>query len=202
MPQFLSLRFFCVTCRTIGCNRLVYSHCLMTLHALSVVSGHQSRFERILLVERPAVTACTTRRLFRRRAVVVTSLANRTLFAVKVIRQFVIFDVVKQRVNYFSMRKFHRLIFIRQSLDDHGFRYILRIIGFCDGLPGLQNSGSHFSLFFHLNLTGDQGCRNHVTIQAGCRTLLAFFFKRRMATGTGTVVQFAFMAPDTALVDI
>ena len=40
----------------------------------------------------------TTGRFFRWRTVVVAALANRTLFVVKEIRQFVVLDVIEQRV--------------------------------------------------------------------------------------------------------
>ena len=160
----------------------------MALHTLPVVGSHQSGFERVLFIKGPAVAARTIGWFFRRRAVVVTALANRTLFVVKEIRQFVIFDVIKQCVNNFTMGKFYRFILIRQGRDDDGLRNILVIISYRNGITGLKGFGSQPFRLCRLNLIGDPGCRNHMAIYTGVSTLLALFFKGRVTAGTALFI--------------
>ena len=71
----------------------------------------------------------------------VAALANRTLFVVKEIRQFVVLDVIEQRVDNFTMGKLDRFILIRQGLDDDGLWYFLVILGDRNGLAGAEGFG-------------------------------------------------------------
>ncbi len=159
----------------------------MAFHTLPVIGGHQSGFERVLFIKGSAVAAHTIGRFFRCRAVVVTALANRTLFVVKEIRQFVIFYVVEQCVDNFAMGKLHRLILIRQGFDDNSLRDFLVIIGYGNGLPGAKGFGGQHSLLCRLDLIGDPGCWNHMAIYTGVGTLLALFFKGRVTAGAALI---------------
>ena len=160
----------------------------MAFHALSVIGSHQPGLERVLRIKGPAVAAHTIGRFFRCRAVVMATLANRALFVVKIIRQFVIFDVIEQCIDNFTVRKLYRFILIRQGLDRDSLRYFLVIIGHRNGLTGFKGCGGHHFLRCRLNLMGDPGCWNHVAIFAGSCPLLALFFKGRVAAGTGLLI--------------
>ena len=130
----------------------------------------------------------TIGRFFRGRAVVVTALANRTLFVVKEIRQFVIFDVIEQGVNNFTMGKLYRFILIRQGFDDDRLRYFLVIISYGNGLPGAKGFGGQHFFLCRLSLIGEPGWWNYVAIHTGCGTLLALFFKGRVTAGTALII--------------
>ena len=160
----------------------------MAFHTLPVISRHQSGFKRVLGVKGPAVAADTIGWFFRRRAVVVTALADRALFMVKEIRQFVIFYIIEQCVDNFAMGKFYRFILIRQSLDDDRLRNILVIINCGNGITGFKGLGGQPFLLLLLNLIGNPGCWHHVAICTGGSTLLALFFKGRMAPGTDRLI--------------
>ena len=155
----------------------------MAFHTLPVIGRHQSGLERVLLVKRPAVAAPTSGRLFRCRAVVVAALTNRTFFVVKIIRQFVIFYVVEQCVDNFTVRKLYRFILIHQCVDGDGLRYFLVIISYGNGLTGFKGFGGHHFLLCRLKLMGDPGWWNHVAIFAGGGALLTLFFKGRVTAG-------------------
>ena len=86
----------------------------MAFHALPVIGGHQARFEGIFLVKRSAVTAAAFGRVFGYRTVVMATLAERALLAMKIFGQFIILNIIKQRVHYFAVRKFDRFIFLGQ----------------------------------------------------------------------------------------
>jgi hypothetical protein len=131
-----------------------------------------------------------------------TALANRALFVVKEIRQLVIFYVIKQCVNDLTMGKLDRFILIRQGVDDDGLRYFLVIIGDGNGLPGAEYFGGQFHFLCRLSLIGEPGGWNHVAIHTGCGTLLALFFKGRVASGTAFIIQFGFVTPHTALIHL
>ena len=130
----------------------------------------------------------TTRRFFRWRAVVVAALANRTLFVVKEIRQLVILNVVEQCVNNLTMGKLYRFILIRQGLHDDGLGYFLVIISDRNGFPGAEGFGGQLHYLCRLSLIGEPGWWNHVAIHTGCGTLLALFFKGRVAAGTVFII--------------
>ena len=174
----------------------------MAFHALPVIGSHQSGLKGVLSIKGPAVAAHTIGRFFRCRAVVMATLANRALFVVKIIRQFVIFDVIEQCLDNFTVRKLYRFILIHQGLDRDNLRYFLVIIRHRNGLTGFKGCGSHHFLFGRLNLMGDPGWWNHVAIFAGSRTLLAFFFKGRVTAGTSLFIQFGFMTAHTALIHV
>ena len=160
----------------------------MAFHTLPMIGCHQSGFERILGVKGPAVAANTIGWFFCRRAVVVATLADCTLFVVEIIRQFVIFDVIEQCVDNFTVRKLYRFILIRQGLDDDRLRNILVIINCGNGITGFKGLGGQPFLLLLLNLIGNPGCWHHVAICTGGSTLLALFFKGRMAPGTDRLI--------------
>jgi hypothetical protein len=113
----------------------------MALHALSVIGGYQSRLEGILFIKGSAMTVAAFGRLFGCRTVVVAPLAKRTFLAMKIIRQFVVFDIFKQHIDYLAVRKLNRFIFIRQCINLNHLRYIFIIKGGRHGLPGFQLAG-------------------------------------------------------------
>ena len=160
----------------------------MAFHTLPVIGRHQSGLERVFRIKGPAVAAHTIGRFFRCRAVVVAALTNRTFFVVKVIRQFVIFYIIEQCVNNFTMGKLYRFILIRQGLDDDRLRYFLVIISYRNGLPGAKGFGGQHLFLCRLSLIGEPGWWNHVAIHTGCGTLLALFFKGCVTAGTALII--------------
>ena len=102
-----------VTRVTIGCNRFGDTHRFMALHALSVISRHQSGFKGIFCIKRFTVTADALRGCFGGRAVMMTALADRTFFKVKVVGQLIGFDIVHHLSDDFAVRKFYRIILAR-----------------------------------------------------------------------------------------
>jgi hypothetical protein len=65
----------------------------VTSHALLVIRGIQPRPKKILLIKGFAMTTYTTGRLLGYRAVMMACLANGTLFAVKIIGQFIVLNL-------------------------------------------------------------------------------------------------------------
>ena len=159
----------------------------MALHTLPVIGGHQSGLKRVLFVEGPTMAARTIGRFFRARAVVVTTLANRALIVVKIIRQSVIFDVIEQCFDNFTVWKLYRFILIRQGLDDDGLRNVLVTIRYGNGVTGFKGFGGQHFLLRQLDLIGDPHCWDHVAIDTGVGTLLALFFKGCVTAGTALI---------------
>ncbi|MBW2338704.1 MAG: hypothetical protein JRF47_18525, partial [Deltaproteobacteria bacterium] len=100
------------------------------------------------------------------------------------------------------MRKFYRFILVRQCLDGDRLRYIFITVSLANGIPVIQSLGGHHFLFILWHRADDLGFWNHVAVQAGSCSLLAFFLKRCMAADTALFGLFGFVTTGTALIDI
>jgi hypothetical protein len=89
---------------TICSNRFLNTHFPVAFHTLPVIGSHQSRFERIFLVEGPAMAIAAFGRILGCRTVVMATLAEGALLTMKIFGQFVIFNILEQRIYNFAVR--------------------------------------------------------------------------------------------------
>jgi hypothetical protein len=82
-----------MTRRTISRSRLLYPHFGMTPKTLFMVGPHEPCSKRATGIERLAMAATTLRWCFRRRTIVVASLAQSARIRMKVPGYFIIFDI-------------------------------------------------------------------------------------------------------------
>ena len=132
----------------------------------------------------------------------VTALANRTVFIVKIVGQLIGFNFAGHGGDNFAVRKFYRLVFIRQRLDDNCLRDISITVGSGNGIPPAKSPfGQRFFIIFVHN-TDDLRFGNLVTVGTGCGSLGLLSLKRDMAADTGGLGLLGFVTPDTALTNI
>jgi len=125
-----------------------YSHGVMATHALLVIGPDDSRFGEISLVKGSAVAVKTSRRFRTRRAVVVTSLADRALVFMKIgckLRTpFTSVHPFHKAQHNPSVRKFDLLVFVHQGFDLNVFRDVFHRIGPFYGLSRLNETFCNF----------------------------------------------------------
>jgi len=122
----------------------------MAPHALLVIGSDDSRSGEISIVKGSAVAVKTSRRFRTRRAVVVTSLADRALVLMKIGSELrALFTSVhpfhKAQHNP-SVRKFDLFVFVHQGLDLNIFRDVFHRIGPFYGLSRLKET--FYKFFF------------------------------------------------------
>ena len=183
---------------TIGCHRFFNVHRLVAFHTLAMVSRHESRLERIPLIEGPAVATGATGRLFGRRAIMVAALTERALVFMKVPGQFVIFNVAGQRLDNFAMRQLYRPVLVHQGLHLDIFRYIRLGKGMGYGVAGIKHPGNQIFLFGILNALGNPGHIPHMTGLTGIGILLPRPGNTGMTAGTFGVTLVQIMTAQTA----
>jgi hypothetical protein len=120
----------------------------MTSHALLVIGTDDPRFGEISLVKGLTVAVKASRRYRTRRAVVVTSLAERALIVVKVGSKpgapFTFVHPFQETQHNPSVRKFDLFIFVHQGLDLNVFRDVFHQIGPFYGLSRLKETFCNF----------------------------------------------------------
>jgi hypothetical protein len=135
----------------------------VAFHALAMISRHESRLERIPLIEGSAVATGATGRLFGRRAIMMAALAERVFVSMIITGQHVIFNIAGQRLYDFAVRHLHRPVLVHQGLHLDIFRYIRfgKRMGY--GVAGIKHPGNQFFLFGILNARGNLGPIPHMT---------------------------------------
>ena len=145
------------------------------------------------------MAAAAFRRGFRRRAVMMAALANRSVFIVKVVCQFIGVDLIDHGLENFTVRQLYRIVFIHQCLDGDGLRYILNIIGVRNGLAVFQGLGGLHLFLVPLHRIGSLRRWDHVAVHTGGGTLLTLSLKGRVAAGATLIRLLGFVTAYAAL---
>jgi len=171
----------------------------MALQALAVVGSHESWFENIFLVKGFAVAASTTRRFFRNRAVMVASLADRTLFHMKITRDVVFRYVFNQSLDDFPVGHIHGFVRVRQSFDNNLFRDLLGCKHGGNRGPGFDQPGSYHVCRCVIARRRHIRRGSHMAGFARGLVLFPDLSDGCMATGTAGILLVQLVAADAAL---
>jgi len=124
--------------------RFFYSHGLMTSHALLVIGTDDPRFGEISLVKGSTVAVEACRRYRTRRAVVVTSLADRAPVVVKVGSKpgapLTFAHSFQETQHNPSVRKLDLFILVHKGLDENSLRDLFHRISAFYGLSRLKET--------------------------------------------------------------